>query len=349
MPIGLVALTGSAPADPCAVNVRDAPSPMGEFVEPRLNDPQWLADAYQTATIEQIATRLGVSTTTVLRALRRHNIERRSRNVRLTPIQHPQLADRDWLAEQYATSTAAGIARMIGVDQATVTRALRIHGIRLHTLSEIQGMSRRPELDDADWLRENYATRSIASIAEQLGVSDATVQTAMARLGVERRPSWETQVMNRPSVLDDRDALAAALQTSSVADIADDLGVAVPTVQVAMKRLGVKSPWKYDRLTRLVPPDAATLAAAWETEETIKGVARRFDVSVNTAAIWLARVGIFVSDVPAISKKDLVAAIQDGDSIDVIRRRHAVTGRTVIVELHRHGLHERHHRRHMLA
>ncbi len=180
-------------------------------------------------------------------------------------------------------------------------------------------------------------------------MSDATVQTAMARLGVERRPSWETQVMNRPPILDDRDVLADVLQTASVADIADDLGVAVPTVQLAMKRLGVKSPWKYDRATRLTPPTADELSAARGSEETIKGVARRFDVSVNTAAIWLARVGIFVSDVPAISKRELIAAIHDGDSIDVIRRRHAVTSRTVIVELHRHALYEGHHRRHMLA
>jgi hypothetical protein len=171
----------------------------------------------------------------------------------------------------------------------------------------------------------------------------------MIRLGVERRPRGETQAMNRATLLNDRDALAAALESTSVNDIATELGVAVPTVQVAMKRLGVKSPWKYDGATRLKPPTARALSAAWASEETIKGVARRFDVSVNTAAIWLARVGIFVSDVPAISKRDLVAAIEHGDSIDVIRRRHAVTARTVIVELHRHDLYERHHRRHMLA
>ena len=45
----------------------------------------------------------------------------------------------------------------------------------------------------------------------------------------------------------------------------------------------------------------------------------------------------------------LVAAIEDGDSIEVIRRHHSVTDRTVIVEQHRPGLYERHHRRHVVG
>jgi len=68
---------------------------------------------------------------------------------------------------------------------------------------------------------------------------------------------------------------------------------------------------------------------------------------VNTAAIWLAEVGIFVNDTPAISRSDLETAIASQDSIDTIRRRHRVTDRTVVVELHRHGLFADHRRRHL--
>jgi hypothetical protein len=180
-------------------------------------------------------------------------------------------------------------------------------------------------------------------------VSDATVNTAMVRLGVDRRRRGATQAMRRPPLLEDPSALAEALSTKSVADIASELVVSVPTVQVAMRRLGVKSPWKFDGATHHTPPDEAALADAWANEETIKGVARRFDVSVNTAAIWLARIGIFVSDVPAISRRDLLRAITNGDSLDVIRRRHGVTDRTVVVELHRQGFWEAHRRRHLAA
>lgn len=318
------------------------------FQHPSLNDCEWLATAYSTRTIRQIATELSVSDTSVLRALRAHGIERRSRNVRLAPIQHPLLADRDWLAEQYAASSATGIARDTGVNPATVSRALRVHGITKHTPAEVQRLRRAaPELDDPDWLRRNYETRSIASIATELAVSDAAVHTAMIRLGIERRGRGETKALRRPSLLDDRHALAETVEAQSVAEIATELGVAVPTVQVAMQRLGVKSPWRFNGWRRLSPPSKAELVAAWAGEETIKGVARRFEVSVNTAAIWLARVGIFISNVPVISRADLLKAIERGEAVDVIRRRHRVTGRTVVVELHRHGLYEAHHRRHM--
>jgi hypothetical protein len=169
----------------------------------------------------------------------------------------------------------------------------------------------------------------------------------MARLGVPRRTLGETQTLHRPALLDDRTALAEAVRTQSVAEIAAELAVAAPTVHVAMRRLGVRSPWKFDGWNRLTPPDQAVLAAAWAHETTVKGVARRFEVSVNTAAIWLARIGVFVTDTPAISRTELLGAIERGDSIETIRRRHRVTGRTVVVELHRHGLHDAHHRRHM--
>jgi len=79
----------------------------------------------------------------------------------------------------------------------------------------------------------------------------------------------------------------------------------------------------------------------------MKGVAQRGAVPVSTAAIWLARIGIFANELPAISRAELIAAIDRGDSVDAIRRKHRVTDRTVVVELLRHDLHEARKRRHM--
>jgi len=76
----------------------------------------------------------------------------------------------------------------------------------------------------------------------------------------------------------------------------------------------------------------------WEAEETIKGVARQLEVSVNTTAVWLADIGIFINDTPVVSRRDLQDDIDKRQSIDDIRRQHHVTGRTVAVELRRHGL-----------
>jgi len=76
-------------------------------------------------------------------------------------------------------------------------------------------------------------------------------------------------------------------------------------------------------------------------------VARAARHNCFDSRIWLARIGIFSSDAPRISKSDLLSAIKRGDSLDVIRRQHHVTTRTVVVELYRHWLFEAHRCRHM--
>ena len=95
---------------------------------------------------------------------------------------------------------------------------------RSHTPAETRRLLRPSELDDADWLRQNYSTRSISEMAEELGVSEAAVQTAMVRLGVERRARGETQVLKRSPFLDDPEQLAEVLSTTHVSEIAADLG-----------------------------------------------------------------------------------------------------------------------------
>ncbi len=117
-------------------------------------------------------------------------------------------------------------------------------------------------------------------------------------------------------------------------------------VQAALKRHGSGSPHRFD-CTRLNRPDVTRLFAVWEAEQTIKGVARTFEVSPNTAAIWLASVGVFVKDTPTISHRDLEQCVAEQLTIDEICERFHVTGRTVVVELHRHDLFERHRRRHL--
>ena len=96
---------------------------------------------------------------------------------------------------------------------------------------------------------------------------------------------------------------------------------------------------------RLTPPDEERLRTLWEVEETIKGVARQLDVSVNTAAVWLAGIGIFVKDAPVISRRELQSAIDKRQLIEEICRQHHVTGRTVAIELRRHGLLDAHRSR----
>ena len=85
----------------------------------------------------------------------------------------------------------------------------------------------------------------------------------------------------------------------------------------------------------------------WDTEQTIKGVAQRFSVSPTTAAVWLAQIAVFVSEQPAISRRELTNAVSDGLTRVEMEEQFRVTGRTVIVELHRHGLFHAHRQRHV--
>ena len=171
------------------------------------------------------------------------------------------------------------------------------------------------------------------------------VLAALRRHGIDvRSPADENR--RRNPLLHQPDELERRVAETSVAEVAERLGVTKIAVQVALRH-GAQSAHRYRGKVRLDPPDDEIIAYHWNAEGTVKGVPRALDVSINTAAIWLAQTGIFLSDAPAIEARDLKEAIRRGDSIDVIRRRHAVTDRTVVVELIRHGLHDAHRTRHM--
>jgi hypothetical protein len=176
------------------------------------------------------------------------------------------------------------------------------------------------------------------------------VYAAMQHHGIERRDRSAMQKFRTPQELDDGEWLRQRFSAVSGPVIAAELGVARRTVYLALERHVIdasRSQWLNLGHVRLAAPDEASLRRIWEADETIKGVARQLDVSVNTAAVWLADIGIFVKDTPVISRRDLQAAIDAGQSVKEICRQHHVTGRTVAVELRRHGLLQAHKARHI--
>jgi hypothetical protein len=227
-----------------------------------------------------------------------------------------------------------------------VRRALRRAGVQLRTTSESAALHRCGELNDAIWLADRYDTSSTEQIARELNVNNQQVLGALRRLGISVRRRDETQRRQRP-VLHDPVWLRQRVDETSVTEVAKELGISVVGIQAALRRQGEQSPYRYNAKAPMASPAPDVLEQWWQAEETIKGVARRGEVSVNTAAVWLAQVGIFVNDTPALTRRDLKQAIADGDSIDQIRRRHAVADRTVLVELHRHGLFAEHRRHHL--
>ena len=256
------------------------------------------------------------------------------------------LHDIDWLADQCESRSASSIARELGVATETVLRAMRLHKIPVRfATSERRPL--RPELDDADWLADRYAGTAVGVIAKELGVAESTVTRALEGHGIEIRDTSETQRLRMPAELYDTDWLREHYASKSGAQIAAELGVSFSTVHKAFARAGVDTdgPWVRRDTVRLKRPTDQQLKRAWVSNRTIKSVANEFGVSPGKAAVWLAEVGIFLHEVPAISKSDLLDAIAAGRSIGEIAADLRVADRTVMVELRRHGLVDQHRHR----
>jgi len=198
-------------------------------------------------------------------------------------------------------------------------------------------------LDDRGWLIERYETAwSIREVATELGVNEQPVGAALRRRGIIVRSERGSQ---HPRLVDPA-WLQAAIADNGTNEIAQQLGVSRVGVQRALTRYGIASPRRYESAS-LTPPSEAVLRAVWDAEQTIRGVAQRFSVSPATAAVWLAQIAVFVSERPAISHRELTNAVRKGLTRVEIEQRFKITGRTVVVELHRHGLFREHRQRHV--
>ena len=170
----------------------------------------------------------------------------------------------------------------------------------------------------------------------------------MARHEIARRATSGTVTLRRPELVDSN-WLKGAVQGSSSAHVAAALEVSQGTVTTAYRRAGI-DPSSTTRLFargRMLPrPSDGTLHSAWEIEGSYRGVGQRFGVAHSTAAVWLAEVGVYADDTPALSRNALLHAIEEGQSMMKIATEHRVAVTTVRVELHRHGLFESHRNRH---
>jgi hypothetical protein len=203
-------------------------------------------------------------------------------------------------------------------------------------------------LNDPAWLVEQYRTRTAVSIASELGVTPRTVYAAMQRHGIKRRTEPGSLALTQPRLIDS-EWLADAVERASSGTIAVELGVSAGTVREAYRRVGIdpgQTSQHYVRGRARTRPTAAELGVAWESEGTFRGVARQLGTTHTTASVWLAEIGVFADGSPKLSRTELLAAIEQQQSMRDIAAEFAVAVATVRIELHRHELFEMHRQRH---
>ena len=177
-----------------------------------LADPSWLRERHVDDGLSAwaIGQELEVPTDEVRATLERFGIER--------PPAHPELTAGALRTAFAGGETVTSIARIVGVDRATVRKALRRHGIENPHSDRYR---RKAELDDAEWVRARYigSRMSIHAIADELGAADNTVARALKRHGVPARPRADQAVRIDPEWLrrhyvDDRLTLAEIARLS---------------------------------------------------------------------------------------------------------------------------------------
>ena len=109
----------------------------------------------------------------------------------MTTPKYAELADEDWLREQYVEKDRLikDIAEVLGCSNSTVSHWLNKHEIETRSRAERARYSLPDEIDDAEWLQKKYHEEGLScqDIADEVGCSDDTVLRSMNQHGIERR------------------------------------------------------------------------------------------------------------------------------------------------------------------
>ena len=209
---------------------------------PQLDDAEWLTGRYvdKGATQDEIAAELGCTAPTVFAALRRHGIAARPAGAG----RRPELDDAEWLTSRYVDkgATQDEIAAELDCTAPTVWKALTRHGI---IEARPAGQRQFPLLDDAEWLARRYVDEGATQrqIAADAGCSRLAVQLAMARHGIEARPSGPRLLF---PLLDDAEWLARRYvdEGATQRQIAAGAGCSKAAVRHALVRHGIEAPFR---------------------------------------------------------------------------------------------------------
>lgn len=326
----------------------------------QLRDRDFLERCYVTErmTIQEIADLTGCGPATVSKALHNSRIP-----VRWVGRRDTAQVEADWLAQRYLSDLASirDIAGELGCSMSCVLDMLNRYGIPCRPPGTPKGQRAR-EIQvtrlrqvSAGKLREILVQADAdAEAATVLGVSRAVLMEAIADAGIDRETvTQERRIRKRiaawPALLRDRDRLAEALDTSSVAAVARLAGCTRQLVQSAALyheiRIKIRATtrpapqWIGRPLVSPAPtataavPDptikrlndanvARTRVAAARTVDAARDMLREGGCSVRDRAVLQARV-----DHPQASLAELGAAFGTTKDAYAAMLRRALTGR----------------------
>lgn len=254
---------------------------------PLLDDPRRLTRAYESSkSIAALAERIGVSATTVQRALKRHGIRALPRNRNRRPATANILDDAAWLRSQYRARSGVDIAAELGASSRTVYAAMDRHGIPRRTEPGASKL-RRPQLTDSDWLHAAVERASSTQVAKELGVSAGTVTTAYVRAGLDPSTTPRLYERGRARTRPTPDELCAAWDAEgSFRGVGRHLGVSHNTAAVWLAEVDVFAD-STPALSRSRLVDAITRRLP------ITRIAADNRVSATTVLVELHRHGLF--------------------------------------------------------
>lgn len=179
----------------------------------RYKNEEWLREQYHDLqkSISDVAELANVANDTIMRWMKRHDIERRSiaeakSKADITPLKNPE-----WVQEQYWTQekTLAEIGDEVGVSASTVRSWMDRHDIEARSNSEAQSDGDIELYTDASWLQQRYLDeeRSLVEVGELAGVSTTTIKRWMNKHDIETRSTAEAMSEGNLAPLRDSDWL----------------------------------------------------------------------------------------------------------------------------------------------
>lgn len=202
------------------------------------------------------AAQLGIHVEHVRIALERLDRPERAWTYRDKPEawKREQTLTREYFEREYlgARRSLREIAKELGLNRRTVALYAQRHGIETDQL-----LSRRAPIDEA-WLRQQYIgrQRSTGEIANEIGVTQMTVNNALNRIGVPRRAAG---VASHPQMLATLDRRISRDIRAAVEGSLDgwkrlrrfQIAIAFPTLGEAKKHLGLPKAGLVTQLQRL--------------------------------------------------------------------------------------------------